>query len=66
MPPTPSDSSPLRPAAEYAAELNERIRALWAGRGHPAPPLSEAQRQEYQWLLAELERVKRGDVTTAA
>lgn len=53
-------------AAEYAAELNERIRALWSGRGHPAPPLSEAQRKEYQWLLAEIERVKRGDVTTAA
>lgn len=56
----------MRPAAEYAAELNERIRALWAGRGHPAPPLSEAQRAEYRWLLAELERVKRGGITTAA
>lgn len=66
MPPTSSERPPLCSAAEYAAELNERIRALWSGRGYPAPPLSEAQRKEYQWLLAEIERVKRGDVTTAA
>ncbi|WP_405559104.1 hypothetical protein OHV08_34415 [Streptomyces canus] len=66
MPPTSSERPPLRTAAEYAAELNERIRALWSGRGHPAPPLSEAQRKEYRRLLAELDRVERGDVTTAA
>jgi uncharacterized protein (DUF2267 family) len=64
--PTPPERSPSRTAADLAAELNERIRALWAGRGHPAPPLSEAQRAEYQRLLAELDRVTRGDVTTAA
>jgi uncharacterized protein (DUF2267 family) len=64
--PTPAERSPSRPAADLAAELNDRIRALWAGRGHPAPPLSEAQRAEYQRLLAELDRVTRGDVTTAA
>lgn len=66
MPPTIPERPPLRTAAEHAAELNERIRALWAGRGHPAPPLSPAQRAEYQRLLAELARVERGDVTTAA
>jgi len=62
MPPTPPERPPLR----TAAELNELIRALWAGRGHPAPPLSAEQRAEYQRLLAELDRVERGDVTTAA
>lgn len=66
MSPTPPERPPLRTAAEHAAELNERIRALWAGRGHPAPPLSAEQRAEYQRLLAELDRVERGDVTTAA
>ncbi|MDQ0758657.1 hypothetical protein [Streptomyces canus] len=66
MPPTPSERPPTCTAADRAAELNAAIRALWAGRGHPAPPLSEAQRAEYQRLLAELDRVTRGDVTTAA
>lgn len=63
MPPTPPASGSARPSAD---ELNEQIRALWAGRGHPAPPLDEAGRAEYQRLLAELDRVERGDVTTAA
>ena len=66
MSPTPPDPASVRSVAELVAELNERIRALWTGRGHPAPPLSEAQRAEYQRLLAELDRVTRGDVTTAA
>ncbi|MEU9323163.1 hypothetical protein AB0D91_05025 [Streptomyces canus] len=66
MSPTPPERSPSRTAADLAAELNAAIRALWTGRGHPAPPLSEAQRAEYQRLLAELDRVTRGDVTTAA
>ncbi|MDH6448135.1 hypothetical protein M2155_000543 [Streptomyces sp. SAI-119] len=59
-PPTPGSS---RPSAD---ELNEQIRALWTGRGHPALPLSEAQRAEYHRLLAELDRVERGDVVEAA
>jgi hypothetical protein len=46
-----------------ADKLNEQIRALWS---HPAVPLSEAQRAEYRRLLAELQRVERDDVTTAA
>jgi len=46
-----------------AAELNAAIRALWS---HPAARLTDEQREEYRRLLAELERVKQGDVTTAA
>lgn len=50
-----------------AAELNERIRALWIdGRGHPAVALTDAQRAEYQRLLAALRAVERGDVVEAA
>jgi Mor family transcriptional regulator len=66
MPPTP-DSAPLRSAAEQVAErvaeLNAAIRALFP---HRDARLSDEQRAEYRELLAELERVKRGDVTTAA
>lgn len=60
MPPTP-------PVRLTAAELNARIRAFWTdGRGHPAVGLTDKQRAEYQELLAQLERVKRGDVVEAA
>jgi hypothetical protein len=63
MPSTPPDPGPPR----SAAELNEAIRALWMdGRGHPAVGLTDEQREEYWRLLAELDRVPRGDVTTAA
>jgi hypothetical protein len=34
--------------------------------GHPTLPLTDAQRAEYQALIAELERVERGDVAPAA
>ncbi|MFJ5644008.1 hypothetical protein [Streptomyces sp. NPDC093223] len=70
MSPTPPDRAPLRSAAEVDAvvrELNAAIRALWAGPGgHPTLGLTPARRAEYHRLLAELERVQRGDVTTAA
>lgn len=59
MPPTP----PAEGRARSAAELNERIRALWS---HPQVPLTAEQRQEYEELCAELRQVERGDVTTAA
>jgi hypothetical protein len=63
MPPTPPSRGPLR----SAAELNARIRALWTGPGgHPAVPLSDEKREEYQQLCVELRDVERGDVTTAA
>jgi hypothetical protein len=63
MPPTPPTPGPAR----SAAELNEAIRALWMdGRGHPAVGLTDEQREEYGELLAELQRVKCRDVTTAA
>lgn len=62
MPTTP----PPPGRARSATELNAAIRALWEGRGHPTLPLTAVQRAEYQELLAELERVERGDVTTAA
>lgn len=59
MSPTP----PERPALRTAAELNAAIRALFT---HRDARLSDEQRAEYQRLLAELNRVERGDVTTAA
>ncbi|MFD5566671.1 hypothetical protein [Streptomyces cadmiisoli] len=59
MPPSP----PPAGAARSAAELNERIRALWS---HPQVPLTPEQRDEYARLLAELARVERGDVVEAA
>lgn len=63
MPPTP----PPRDSARSAEELNAAIRAFWIdGRGHPQVPLSREQREQYEQLCAELERVQRGDVTTAA
>lgn len=46
-----------------AEELNAAIRSLFA---HRDARLTDEQRAEYRRLLAELERVKRGDVTTAA
>jgi Mor family transcriptional regulator len=46
-----------------AEELNAAIRALFA---HRDARLTDEQREEYRRLLAELERVKQGDVTTAA
>jgi hypothetical protein len=62
MPPTPD-----RGSARSAAELNEEIRALWTGPGgHPAVRLTDAQRAEYQRLLAALRAVERGDVVEAA
>jgi hypothetical protein len=63
MPTTP----PAEGAARSAAELNAAIRALWMGPGgHPTLRLTDAQRAEYRRLLDELQRVERGDVTTAA
>ena len=59
MPPTP----PSPAAARSAEELNARIRALFS---HRDARLDDAQRAEYRRLLAELEQVTRGDVTTAA
>lgn len=63
MPPTP----PPEDRARSAEELNAAIRAFWIGPGgHPTLPLNEAQRAEYQALIAELDRAERGDVTAAA
>lgn len=63
MPPT----QPSRGCARTAAELNAAIRALWTGPGgHPTLRLDDEQRAEYHQLLAELDRVERGDITTAA
>ncbi|MEV7034667.1 hypothetical protein AB0N99_31100 [Streptomyces sp. NPDC093272] len=63
MSPTPPDRAPLR----SAAEVNRDIRALWIGPGgHPSLRLNDEQRERYHRLLAELEQVQRGDVTTAA
>jgi hypothetical protein len=63
MPTTP----PPDGASLSAAELNERIRALWIdGRGHPAVGLTDVQRAEYRRLLAALQAVERGDVVEAA
>lgn len=59
MPPTlPPDG-----VARSAEELNAAIRALFA---HRDARLTDEQRAEYRRLLAELERVQRGDVATAA
>ena len=57
-----------RGSARSAAELTEQIRALWTGPGgqHPAVRLTDAQRAEYQRLLAALRAVERGDVVEAA
>lgn len=64
MPPTPPTSGSVRPSAD---KLNEQIRALWIdGRGHPTLRLTDAQREEYQRLLAALRAVERGDVVEAA
>ncbi|MFD6552787.1 hypothetical protein [Streptomyces sp. NPDC058398] len=63
MPPTPPSDS----RAPSAEELNNAIRALWIdGRGHPAVGLTDAQRAEYQRLLAALRAVERGDIVEAA
>ncbi|MFM9703569.1 hypothetical protein [Streptomyces galilaeus] len=59
MSPTPPPDGPAR----SAAELNERIRALFA---HRDARLTDEQREEYRRLLAELRQVEQGDVTTAA
>jgi hypothetical protein len=60
-------SPPPDGVALSAAELNERIRALWIdGRGHPTLRLTDAQRAEYHCLLAALRDVERGDVVEAA
>jgi Mor family transcriptional regulator len=59
MPPTP----PPPAAARSAEERNARIRALFS---HRDARLDDAQREEYRQLLAELQEVERGDVTTAA
>lgn len=63
MPPTPPSDS----RAPSAEELNKAIRALWIdGRGHPAVGLTDAQRVEYQRLLAALRAIERGDIVEAA
>jgi Mor family transcriptional regulator len=59
MSPTPPPDGPAR----SAAELNARIRALFA---HRDARLTDEQREEYRRLLAELRQVEQGDVTTAA
>ena len=71
MPPPSPDPAPSRSAEELAvervAELNAEIRKLWIGPGgHPTLQLSPKRRAEYHRLLDELDRVGRGDVTTAA
>jgi Mor family transcriptional regulator len=59
MPPTlPPDG-----VARSAEELNAAIRALFS---HRDARLTDEQRETYHQLLAELDRVERGDVTTAA
>lgn len=59
MPTTP----PPPGRARSVEELNARIRALFP---HRDARLTDEQRAEYRGLLAELEQVARGDVTTAA
>ena len=59
MPPTPLPDG----RALSAAELNERIRALFT---HRDARLNDEQRAEYQRLLAALRAVERGDVVEAA
>ncbi|MFI9154474.1 hypothetical protein [Streptomyces sp. NPDC053367] len=59
MSPDPAPGAVVR----SAAEVNAEIRALWS---HPAVPLTTLQREEYARLLAELRRVERGDMSTAA
>ncbi|MCI3155561.1 hypothetical protein ELQ39_28220 [Streptomyces sp. GB4-14] len=59
MSPESLSRGPLR----SAEELNAAIRALFP---HRDARLSDEQRAEYRALLAELEQVERGDVTTAA
>nr|WP_079143334.1 hypothetical protein [Streptomyces luteocolor] len=64
MSPSPSPGGGVR----SAEELNAAIRALWP---HPAVRLSDAQRAEYEVLVAEWTRVSqaealRGDIAEAA
>lgn len=59
MSPTPPPGGRVR----STEELNAAIRALWS---HPDARLTDEQREQYHRLLAELDRVGRGDVTTAA
>lgn len=59
MPPSAASGGRVR----SAEELNAAIRALFA---HRDARLTDEQRAEYHELLAELDRVERGDVTTAA
>lgn len=63
MSPTSPDPAPPRAVAERVAELNRQIRALFK---HRDTRLTDEQRAEYHRLLDELDRVGRGDVTTAA
>jgi Mor family transcriptional regulator len=63
MPPTPAPDGRARSADERIAELNAAIRALFP---HRDARLTDEQRAQYRALLAELERVKRGDITMAA
>jgi hypothetical protein len=57
MSPSPSDA----PAALSAAELNARIRELWAD-----GELPEDRRSEYEALVVEWAAAARGDVQPAA
>ncbi len=59
MSPTPPVARPVR----SADELNARIRALWP---HPAVRLSDADRAEYEVLVAEWAVAVRGEVVEAA
>jgi hypothetical protein len=59
MPPTPVSPGSVR----SAAEVNERIRALWMRAGGS---LSSQERAEYELLVVEWASAIRGDVVKAA
>lgn len=55
--------APFRTSVRPAAELNERIRALWQRAGGA---LSAREREEYELLVVEWAAAMRGEVTEAA
>jgi hypothetical protein len=58
-----SAEAPARDSARCAAELNERIRALWRRAGGS---LSAQEREEYELLVVEWAAAMRGEVIEAA
>ncbi|MEU4657128.1 hypothetical protein AB0G32_24865 [Streptomyces sp. NPDC023723] len=58
-----SPEAPARDSARSAAELNERIRALWRRAGGS---LSAQEREEYELLVVEWAAAMRGEVIEAA